>query len=508
MVSMHARRGHPVHHFVFKETKGGHVMSNVIPLGPKAISCGESALNELTGLFKAQKDAYLKNINPSYDERIEWLKAIEAMIKKYRKKIEDALAADFATHPPQLTAICELMGPIERARFARATLKKWMKPQRRAVKTLMYGFSKAYVLYQPIGVVGNISPWNFPIDLSIGPLVDILAAGNRAMLKPSELAPACARLVKEMISETFAPDHVAVVTGGLELAQAFTRLPWDHLLYTGGPAVAKMIMQTAAGNLTPVTLELGGKCPTIVTADSVDEKTVKDILATKIIKNGQMCITADYVFVPQADRDRFVELARAAMAMMLPSYTDNPQSTGVINERHLDRLLGYIEDAKEKGGTVVELSGSGVNRKDRKLPFTMVVEPPPDTEVMRNEIFGPILPVKTYRSIDEVIEYINTHDQPLALYVYTKDPSLADQILKGTLSGGACVNAAAIHAAVPSLPFGGIGNSGMGRHHGFEGFLTFSHQKAVFKSGFGYTPKLLYPPYGRMLDRLLNWLLK
>jgi coniferyl-aldehyde dehydrogenase len=483
-------------------------MANVISLKSEAVSPGETTKEELTALFKAQKAAFLTNIYPSYMERIESLKAIEAMVKKYRKKIEQALSTDFATHPPQLTALCELMGPIERARFARTNLKNWMKPQPRPAKRLLYGFSKTYVLYQPVGIVGNMSPWNFPIDISIGPLVDILAAGNRAILKPSELAPATAELVKEMISHTFAPDHVVVVTGGLKLAQEFTRLPWDHLLYTGGPAVAKMVMKAAAENLTPVTLELGGKCPIIIAEDSVDEKTVKNILATKVIKNGQMCITADYVFVPQASRDRFVELARAAMAMMLPSYTDNPQSTGVINERHLERLLGYVKDAKERGAPVVELSGSGVNRTDRKLPFMVVLEPPADAEVMRNEIFGPILPVKSYRSIDEVIEYVNSNERPLALYIYTKKQTLADQVLKRTISGGACVNAAAIHAAVPSLPFGGIGNSGMGRHHGFEGFLTFSHQKAVFKSGFGYNPKLLYPPYGRMLDRVLNWLLK
>lgn len=483
-------------------------MADITTLQPEAVSREASTADELSALFNAQKAAFLKNMYPSYEERIASLSAVEAMVKKYRKKIEEALNADFATHPTQLTAICELMGPIERARFARKNLKKWMKPQRRATKPLLYGLSKAYVLYQPVGVVGNMSPWNFPIDLSIGPLADILAAGNRAILKPSELAPACAALIKEMIGDTFAPDHVAVVTGGVELAQAFTRLPWDHLLYTGGPTVAKMVMQAAAENLTPVTLELGGKCPTIVTEDSLDEKTVKDILATKIVKNGQMCITADYVCVPQASRDRFVELARAAMAAMLPSYTDNPQSTGVINERHLDRLLGYVEEARAQGLNVIELSGSGVNRPERKLPFTMVIDPPPDTAVMRNEIFGPILPLKTYRAIDEVIDYVNSHDRPLALYIYTKDPTLADDVLKRTISGGACVNAAAIHAAVPSLPFGGSGNSGMGRHHGHEGFLTFSHQKAVFKSGVGYNPKLLYPPYGRMLERVLNWLLK
>ncbi|MFL6651350.1 MAG: coniferyl aldehyde dehydrogenase [Sulfurifustaceae bacterium] len=480
-------------------------MATVAPLPTAA---RETTKDELTSLFKAQKAAFLANIYPSYGERIEALNALEAMVKRYRKKIEDALQADFVTHPPQLTAVCEIMGPIERARFARKHLKRWLKPQPRAVNRLLYGFSKTYVLYQPVGVVGNISPWNFPIDLSVGPLADILAAGNRAILKPSEMAPASAELVKEMITATYNRDHVAVVTGGLALAQEFTKLPWDHLLYTGGPTVGRMVMKAAAENLTPVTLELGGKCPTIVCADSVDEATVANILATKIVKNGQMCITADYVFVPQPQLDRFVSAAQAAMAKMMPSYTQNPQSTGVINERHLERLQSYVKDAREKGARVIELSGAEVNRKERKLPFTVVLDPRDDMEVMRNEIFGPILPIKTYRSLDEVIAYINAHERPLALYIYTKDAARADAVLTQTISGGACVNTAAIHAAVPSLPFGGIGNSGMGRHHGFEGFVTFSHQKAVFKAGFGYNPKLLYPPYSRTLDRVLNWLLK
>jgi coniferyl-aldehyde dehydrogenase len=468
----------------------------------------ETTTEELKTLFQAQKAAFLANPYPAYRERIDALEKLEAMMKRHRKKVEAALHADFRTHPPQMTVVCEMLGPIERARFARKNLRRWMKPQPRAASRVQFGFSKTYVMYQPVGVVGNMSPWNFPIDLAIGPLADILAAGNRAILKPSELAPASAALVKEMIGETFAADQVAVVIGGLPLAQEFTRLPWDHLLYTGGPAVARQVMKAAAENLTPVTLELGGKCPSIVLPDSVDEASVANILATKIVKNGQMCITPDYVFVPQAERDRFVSLAQAAMAKMLPSYTESPQSTGIINERHLDRLRSYLDDARAKGARLVELSGTEVNRKDRKLPFTAVLDPREDMEVMKNEIFGPILPIVTYATLDEVTTYVNAHERPLALYIYTKDAAQADALLRRTISGGACVNTAAVHAAVPSLPFGGIGNSGMGRHHGFEGFLTFSHQKSVFKAGFGYNPKLLYPPYGRTLERVLDWLMK
>lgn len=468
----------------------------------------ESTAEELNGLFQAQRDAFRANGYPPCAERIEALRALEAMVKRNRPRIEQALSADFGVHPPAITAIGELLGPIERARYARRHLKRWMKPQPRAVSRLVYGFSRAYVLYQPVGVVGNISPWNFPIELAVGPLVDILAAGNRAILKPSELAPASAEVVKEMIGATFDPGQVAVVTGGPGLAQAFIRLPWDHLLYTGSTAVGRLVAKAAAENLTPVTLELGGKCPAIVCDDSVDEATVAGILATKAIKSGQMCVTADYVFVPEAQRDRFVALARAAMERMLPSYPTNPHGTGIINDRHLERLQSYVADARGRGAQVIELSGTEINRRERKLPFTIVLDPADDMEVMRHEIFGPILPIKTYRSLDEVTAYVNARERPLALYVYTRDPALADRLLRQTVSGGAAINAAAVQVAVPSLPFGGSGGSGMGRYHSFEGFVTFSNAKSVFRAGFGYNSRLLHPPYGRTLERVLGWLLR
>ncbi len=464
---------------------------------------------ELVTLFEAQRDAFRKNPYPPYAERIETLHVLEAMVKKYRRRAEEALAEDFRTHPPQLTAVCELLGPVERARFARENLWRWMKPQARRANRLVYGLSKTYVMHQPKGVVGNLSPWNLPIDLSVGPLADILAAGNRAILKPSELAPASAALVEEMVSHTFDRDQVAVVTGGVDLARAFAAMPWDHLLYTGGPAVGKMVMRAASENLTPVTLELGGKCPAILDADSVNPETVANILAVKIIKNGQLCVNVDYVLVPEDRAEAFVSLAQDAMARMVPSYATNPQSTGIIDDRNLDRLLAYLDDAREKGGRVVTLGGGdvSVNRADRKMPFSLVLDPRGDMDVMRDEIFGPILPLVTYRSWDEATAYVNARERPLALYVFTKDRKRADDVLRRTVSGGACVNAAAIHATVPSLPFGGIGYSGMGRHHGFEGFLTFSHEKAVFRSGPGYIRSIAYPPYGRKLERVLAWLL-
>jgi len=464
---------------------------------------------ELHVLFQKQKAAFQKNMYPSYKERIEALKTLESMVRDSRKKAEEALGEDFCMHPPQMTVVCELLGPIARAKYARSQLKKWMKPQTRPVNRLLYGMSKCYVMYQPVGVVGNMPPWNFPIDISLGPLADILAAGNRAIIKPSEHAPASAELIKEMVGRSFDPDHVAVVTGGVELAEAFAKVPWDHLMYTGGPEIGKLVMRAASDNLTPVTLELGGKCPIIINEDSLNRTTVSDILATKVVKNGQMCITPDYLFIQEKQLDPLLAMIREIMKEMFPSYTDNPQSTGLINKRSMDRLLSYIEDAKVKGAKVEVLpnENESVNQACRKIPFVLILNPTDEMEVMKNEIFGPILPVKTYGTLSEVVDYINNHERPLALYFYTKDSQMADDMLKKTISGGACINTLAAHAQQASLPFGGVGNSGIGRHHGFEGFQTFSHPKAVLDSRWWASSKVMYPPYGAKLDKAVNWLL-
>lgn len=463
---------------------------------------------ELKGLFEEQKKAFEKNMYPSYKSRVEKLKALASMIKKFRRKIEEALNSDFESHPKQLVTLCEVMPPIERINYALANLKSWMKPKRYPSNILKYGLSKVYVLYQPVGVVGNMSPWNFPVEIAIGPLVDILAAGNRAIVKPSELAPASAELVKEMLSVTFERNQAAAVTGGVQLAKEFTSFPWDHLVYTGGPTVARLVMKAAAENLTPVTLELGGKCPAIIAPDSVDEKTITTILATKNIKSGQMCITIDYVFVPEAQLEKFITIAQNQICKLLPSYENNTDVTGIINKHHLNRLIDYVEDAKQKGVRVIEYPSKGKHMKKRRHPFTFVINPDDNTKVMQNEIFGPILPIKTYNKISDVIQYVNSHDRPLALYVNTKNHNLSNEILKKTISGGACVNSASIHASIQSLPFGGIGNSGMGRHHGYEGFLSFSHQKSIFEAGIGFMPKMLYPPYGASLERILNFFIR
>ncbi len=467
-------------------------------------------IERLHDLFQAQKEAFKQNMMPSYQQRIEWLTKLEKMILANQKEIADAVAADFGTHPPELTRIAELLGPISRVKFAKKNLRRWMRPKRRAVERTLFGLAQNRLMYQPVGVVGNMSPWNFPIDISFGPLVDILAAGNRAIVKPSESAPHTAELISKLLTKTFDPTVVAVVTGGVELAQAFTQLPWDHLLFTGGPEIGKRVMAAAAENLTPVTLELGGKNPTIITADSLTEKTVTSIMATKMVKAGQMCITSDYVFVPEGKVDEFVALCEQTLAKLYPKVIDNPDSTSIINDHHFRRLEGVLADAAEHNARMVELNPAkeAVDVDGRKMPLTLVLDPSDDLLVMQHEIFGPILPVKTYKTLQDAIDYINSKDRPLALYVFSKDQRAIDKVINNTISGGVAINAVSLHAMQASLPFGGTGRSGMGHHHGFEGFVAFSKAKPIFRQAPIDGSSLLFPPYGKAVNRLLDFLLR
>ncbi len=333
----------------------------------------------------------------------------------------------------------------------------------------------------------------------------MLAAGNRAIIKPSEFTPACGELLKDMIAATFDPDHVAVVTGELELATAFAAVRWDHLLYTGSPEVGRKVAVAAAQNLVPVTLELGGKNPAIVNEDSVDAETVGQILGAKMIKNGQMCITVDYCLVPRAKMQEFVDLAHKHVVERTPGYSTTADCTGIISERHLDRLTGLLEEAGKKDGQVVSLEPDAkIDRSTRQMPISLVVDPSDDLALMREEIFGPILPIKPYDSVDEALAYVNAGERPLALYVFSKDNSVADYVLDRTTSGGACVNSCALQGALPSLGFGGIGQSGSGRHHGIEGFREFSNPRGVVRRGENDLVEALLPPYGPLAEAVVT----
>src|SRR3954451_8173902 len=455
------------------------------------------AIEELEQIVGRQRAAFLADPYPSLEERMGLLQALAGMVMGHRSQIQEAMNSDFGVHPDTATDLIEVLGVAGRAAYAAGHLEKWMAADPRETDPQLYGSGKAFVLPQPKGVLGNIVPWNFPFDLSVGPLVEMLAAGNRVAIKPSEYTPACAEVLRDMVRATFDPERVDVVVGGLELAKAFTAVRWDHLLYTGSPSIGREIAMVAAEQLVPVTLELGGKCPAILTDDSIDAESVKQILGTKALKNGQMCISVDYCLVPRARMEDFARLAAEHVRENMPGFATSESNTGIISTRHLERIERLVEEAQANGADVRPLEDAGTPDPDtRQMPMSIVLDPADDLALMKEEIFGPILPVKPYDELDEAVEHVNAGERPLALYVFAKDEAVADDVLRRTTSGGACVNAAAVHGALPSLPFGGIGQSGSGRHHGIEGFREFSNLRGVFVRGDEDMIEAFAPPYG------------
>jgi coniferyl-aldehyde dehydrogenase len=461
------------------------------------------AIEELHRLYAAQWKAFRADPFPTAEVRKGHLMALAGMVMSHRDEIRAAMSSDFGTHPDTFTDLVEVLGVAGRAAAAAEALDAWMAEDRRQTDPAFYGTARAGVRYQPKGVIGNIVPWNFPFDLSLGPLVEMLAAGNRVIIKPSDYTPACGDLLRRMISETFAEDHVAVTVGGLTLAKEFPTLRWDHLLYTGSPTIGREIAHAAAENLVPVTLELGGKCPAILTADSVDADSVRSVIGTKLIKNGQMCISVDYVLVPRAQVDAFVAHTERYLTSELPDYASSVDCTGIITERHRERIVAMVDEARASGARVVSLGGEG-DRDTRTLPLVLVVDPPKDLRIMQEEIFGPILPVIPYDDLDEAIADLNAGERPLGLYVFSKDAQVAEHVLLQTTSGGACVNVCAVQGALPSLGFGGVGQSGSGRHHGIEGFREFSNPRGVVVRGTGDLADAFLPPYGPTAQAIVN----
>jgi coniferyl-aldehyde dehydrogenase len=456
-----------------------------------------AAIVDLHEIVERQRAAFLADPFPSLEERQGLLGALAGMLISHRAQIQEALSSDFGIHPPLASDLIEVLGPAGRAVYAAEQLGGWMAPEPRPTDPAFYGSGRAFVQPQPKGTIGNIVPWNFPFDLSVGPLIEMLAAGNRVVIKPSEYTPACGELLREMVHATFDRDRVDVVVGGLELARAFTRVRWDHLLYTGSPGIGREIAKAAAEQLVPVTLELGGKCPAILTEDSVDAESVRQVLATKAIKNGQMCISVDYCLVPRGQLEDFARMAADYARVTMPGYCASGSCTGMISSRHLERIQGLLEAARARGCDVRPLEESAdVDPAARQLPMSLVIDPPDDLALMQEEIFGPVLPIKAYDALDEAIEHVNAGERPLALYVFAQDEDVAAEVLRRTTSGGACINSAAVHGALPSLPFGGVGQSGSGRHHGVDGFREFSNLRGVFVRGQGDLIEAFAPPYG------------
>jgi coniferyl-aldehyde dehydrogenase len=464
-----------------------------------------AAIAELEEAVARQRAAFLADPFPTLEERQALLGALAGMLMSHRTQIEEALSSDFGVHPALAADLIEVLGPVGRAVYATERLPTWMAPEERPAEPTLYGSGRAYVQPQPKGVIGNIVPWNFPFDLSVGPLIEMLAAGNRVIIKPSDYTPACAQALREMVHATFDRDRVDVVVGGIELARAFTHVRWDHLLYTGSPAIGREVAKAAAEQLVPVTLELGGKCPAIIADDSIDEESVKQILGTKAVKNGQMCISVDYCLVPRDRLEEFADLAASYARESMPGYCSSESCTGIISTRHLERIERLLDEARDRGADVRALEDADEPDSDaRQLPISLVIDPPEDLALMQEEIFGPVLPVKAYDSLDEAVRFVNAGERPLALYMFSKDEDVANDVLRRTTSGGACVNSAAVHGALASLPFGGSGQSGSGRHHGADGFREFSNMRAVFVRGEGDMIEAFAPPYGEMAQGFVD----
>ena len=444
------------------------------------------AIHKMQTAFEAQQRAFAADRTPTLAVRRERLERIMTMMEAYKDRIYSALSADFGAHSTGAADAFEVQPVTLRAKFALTHLEEWMQPIPREVDPPYKGAMRAFLKSQPKGVVGNISPWNFPFEIGIGPMVDIIAAGNRFMLKPSDIAPASAEVMQQMIEEYFADDLAYVAVGGLELARAFSSLPFDHLLYTGSSNVGKQIMAAAAKNLTPVTLELGGKCPAVFLPGSVVADIVNMVVGVKSIKNGQMCVSVDHCFVPRAELDNFARMASEFMAAAMPGYARSAACTGIVSDRHLERIAEMLAEAEDRNVRVVTLETDGkVDRESRQMPLSLVLDPPDDLRMMQEEIFGPILPVVPYDNVDDVIVRINLKDRPLGVYVMGTDVAVIEHILGETVSGGAAVNMAAVQAGLKDLGFGGVGMSGMGRHHGIDGFREFSNQRGFVVRGEG-----------------------
>lgn len=453
----------------------------------------------LRAAFQRLRDAFQAHSMPLAEERRRWLDALAHALRERRETLTQAISADFGNRAADETLLAELIPSLHGLRYARRRLGRWMKPSRRRVGP-MFQPASARVVYQPLGVVGVIVPWNYPLFLAIGPLTGALAAGNRVMLKLSEATPHASRALAELLAATFPEDLVCVVQGDAEVGAAFSRLPFDHLLFTGSTEVGRHVMRAAADSLTPVTLELGGKSPAIVSADVPLAHAAERIAFGKCLNAGQTCVAPDYALVPRARLDGFVAAYADAVRRFYPGLAGNPDYTSVINPRQAARLADYLADAEARGARVLPLlPGDG----ERRLPPTVLLEVNDEMRVMREEIFGPLLPVVPYDHLDDAIAYVNRRPRPLALYYFGYDRDGQEQVLARTHSGGACLNDTLLHVAQDDLPFGGIGPSGMGHYHGHEGFLTFSQAKAVFAKGRFNAARLIYPPYGRAIQSLV-----
>lgn len=463
----------------------------------------------LEAALKRQRAAYLNNPVPDYEARCADLRKLKAFVREHQDAICDAIHADYGNRSRHETLLTEIIPVLKDIDHTLKHLKRWMKPQRRSIDRLSFGLASNRVIPQPLGVVGVIVPWNFPLYLSLTPLTAIFAAGNRAMVKMSENSRHLAKLLMRELPDYFSESKLQIFdeTGGVGVE--FSKLPFDHLLFTGSATTGRAVMAAAAPNLCPVTLELGGKSPAVVCEDFPLRTAAERILHVKYLNAGQICTSVDHVFVPERRVKEFVRLAQEIMPRRYPQL-ESPDYTAIIDDIAYARLLHALDEAKQRGAKVIPLiPGKPFDASLRKIAPHIVLDAPADSLLMQREIFGPILPVIAYEDLeDDVIQRVHAGPRPLALYPFTNDKATLDLLLTRVMSGGVTVNDALYHVGQHDLPFGGVGDSGMGHYHGHEGFLTFSKLRPVFHQARLSPLALLTPPYGRLADRILQFLLK
>ena len=462
----------------------------------------QCTIAQMQACLRQQQQAYQQDPYPSLAVRMDRLDRLLKMSEVATEALIEAISADFGNRSRHETLLAELSMSQGAIRNAKRHLKGWMKP-RRVATPLAYMPSTNQMIRQPLGVVGVVAPWNYPYQLSIGPTICAIAAGNRVMIKPSELTPRFSALLAKIIAEHFAPDEISVITGDASVAQDFVSLPFDHLVFTGSTAVGRKVAEAAAKNLTPVTLELGGKSPAVFDPSVDLDLIAPRISFAKFVNAGQTCIAPDYLMVPTGQTETVIKALQQATQTLYPTTQSNGDYTSIINDRHYQRLMHLLQDAEQKGAQIQRLTGEAPDAQSRKIPPTVVVNVRPDMQIMQEEIFGPIFPIMEYSSVDDAIRYINQRDRPLALYWFGNNASHQQRFLTETISGGVTINDCVWHFAQETQPFGGVGSSGQGAYHGEWGFRTFSKEKPVFIQSRLSAIKLLYPPYGAMFTRMM-----
>jgi coniferyl-aldehyde dehydrogenase len=457
---------------------------------------------ELEKVLQLQQQQFKKTPYRSYDQRLGDLQRLKRLLLDNQVAFATSLNDDFGHRSVDDTQLGDILTTVSCINYSIKHLKYWMKPKHKHIG-LLFQPASGKVLYQPLGVIGIVTPWNYPVFLSLGPLTTALAAGNSAMIKMSEYTPKTSQLLAKLLAKEFDKNRVAVVGGDVAMAAAFSALPFDHLFFTGSTAVGKLVMKAAAENLVPVTLELGGKSPAIID-DGIDLKTaVSRFILGKTLNSGQTCVAPDYIFCPQQKIPQLIEQLRQTYSAMYPKIKDNQDCTSVINQAQFSRINSLLDDAKDQGAEIHPLLSEPADVATRKMPLTVLTNVTDEMQVMQQEIFGPILPIIGYTDRQEVIDYITQRERPLALYIYSFDKEFQQDFLYNSHAGGVCINDAAFHVANDDLPFGGVGSSGMGNYHGEEGFKTFSHAKAVFSRGRISFAHWLFPPFGTKFHQLV-----